>query len=88
MMVVIVRIRMMITIAMVMSTENCYIIQSHAGITVIHHSIPILTRSHSMYEYRDPNSRPPTGPTSLPGPTNYRLPYDYNHGSDGHKNDQ
>jgi len=29
------------------------------------------SRSHSMYEYRDPNSRPPTGPTSLPGPTNY-----------------
>lgn len=29
------------------------------------------SRSHSMYEYREPNSRPPTGPTSLPGPSNY-----------------
>merc|ERR1712051_858968 len=29
------------------------------------------SRSHSMYEYRDPNSRPPTGPTSLPCPSNY-----------------
>ena len=36
---------------------------------------PIMCRSHSMYEYRDPNPRPPTGPTSLPGPSNYRLSF-------------
>ena len=34
-----------------------------------------MCRSHSMYEYRDPNPRPPTGPTSLPGPSNYRLSF-------------